>query len=469
MSKAMFNKDTCFHLIGIAGTAMAGVALLLKELGYQVQGSDSDIYPPMSTLLEENEIPCMMPFSIHNLPKNDKVVVIVGNAISRGNVELETALNLRLPIFSMPEIIRFLILMRREPIVVTGTHGKTTTTSLMTYTMKHCHRNVGYLIGGIPKDFQKNAYLGLDPIFVIEGDEYDTAYFDKRSKFLHYVPKIVILLNIEFDHSDIFQNIDEIERSFYRLILTIPENGLLIYFEEDERVSKVAQFARCKKISFGLENGDVHLFKDNSTESKIVFPDGRMYSYQLSLTGKHNLCNMLAVATTAFGIGLDMDLVIQSFQTFRGVIRRMDVIYQNDMIVIDDFGHHPTAIMKTLEGIKQKYPNRRILVAFDPRSNTSVRKFFQKEWVKTFALADRVWINQLHRLEKIPIQERLDREQLVHDLKCINVEATAVENSDQMLNEMLETVCKDDIVVFFSNGSFQGIKEKFVQYLKSKN
>lgn len=462
----IFPKNSSFHFLGIAGTAMAGAALLVKELGFFVQGSDEATYPPMSIFLEEQKIPVFTPYSEQNLPTSDDTYIVVGNAISRGNIELETALNRRLKLVSMPELLRFLILMPRKPIVISATHGKTTTTALTTHILHSCGINSGYLIGGISRDLNTNAALGTHPYFVIEGDEYDSAYFDKRSKFLHYVPYVVMILNIEFDHADIFNSIDEIELSFTRLINSIPSNGLLVYNIEDERVVKLAQKARCKKISFGLSSGDVScnhfLETSDGIEGIFTLSTNEMFNFKLPLSGTHNLMNFLAAVALCDDLKLPIDRVVRSVKTFKGVARRLEILYDKEITVIDDFGHHPTAVKSTIEGLRNKYKDRRLLVVLDPRSNTSVRRVLQDDWVEALSNSDIVWINQLHRIDKIPLNDRLDRVFLVNELSKKNVKSIAVSNVEQILSDLNTTFRQNDVIVFFSNGSFDGIKEKFI-------
>ncbi len=460
-----------YHFLGIAGTAMAGAALLMKEMGHTVSGSDEAIYPPMSTLLESQKIDIASPFAATNLPKWAYTAVI-GNALSRGNPELEAVLSHRDSYCSMAELLRWEILRKRHPIVITGTHGKTTTTSIVAHAMQEAGENPGFLVGGIPKNFEINARTGTGKWFVIEGDEYDTAFFDKRSKFLHYVPQIVVMLNLEFDHADIFANIEEIDLAFRRLVLTIPENGTLIVNAEDERLDKIAATARCHVLRFGVTDGDIWTEHAECTPTgwrvTAVLPNDDRIDFELPLSGRHNLMNALAALGVAYASNAKRDRFVAGLGTFKGVARRADVLCDGTVTLIDDFGHHPTAVATTIDGLRKTYPNRRILAAFDPRSNTSVRKFFQLEWAEALSRADISWIHQLHRLEKIPEADRLDRNQLVSDIMASGATAFACDQVDEIIAGILAEVRDRDVIVMFSNGAFGGLKERIAKDLTER-
>ncbi len=460
-----------YHFLGIAGTAMAGTALLMQELGHTVSGSDEAIYPPMSALLESKGIQVKSPFSENNLPDSPYTGVI-GNALSRGNVELEELLNKRDTYCSMAELLRWEILRKRMPIVVAGTHGKTTTTSIIAHALEAAKEKPGFLVGGIPSNFGVNAKLGKGEWFVIEGDEYDTAFFDKRSKFLHYLPEIAVLLNLEFDHADIFHNIEEIELAFRRLLLTVPARGTVVVNAEDERLVKIVENAPCKVLRFGVTDGDVWTERAVNNEhgwrGTVRLPDGNRFDFDLPLSGRHNLMNMLSAIGVAVAADIEIGRFIEGLQSFTGVARRADIVWDKEVTLIDDFGHHPTAVATTLEGLRKKYKGRRILCAFDPRSNTSVRNFFQNEWAEALGRADCVWIHELHRLEKIPVEERLNRAQLVSDIQATGHEAFATQNIQEIANGIMGKLKNEDVIVLFSNGAFGGLKDILTNELNKK-
>src|SRR5687768_6410316 len=413
----MFAEIRSVHFVGIGGTAMAAAAAAMQEKGFQVTGSDQNIYPPTSTFLAERKIDVRIGYGEQNLtPRPD--LVVIGNAISRGNVEAELVLERRLRYCSLPELLKEFFIRGKRSIVVSGTHGKTTTTSLLTWVFEHNGLNPSFLIGGIPNNFSQGARLTDSEWFIIEGDEYDTAFFDKRSKFVHYLPEIVIINNIEFDHADIFESLGAIQTSFKRLINIIPRNGQLLANGDDPNVAPLLSITHCPVKRFGLaEDNSIRAFnlKLAPTVSEFEIPS---FKFRMNLLGELNVRNALAVVACAKHCGLKNGQIQSAFDTFKGVKRRMEVRgIAGGVTVVDDFGHHPTAIRETLRALRVRYPGQRILAVFEPRSNTTRRNVFQTELVSAFADADSVVVSQVDRLDQLPISERLDPARLMSDLK----------------------------------------------------
>jgi UDP-N-acetylmuramate: L-alanyl-gamma-D-glutamyl-meso-diaminopimelate ligase len=488
------------HFVGMCGTAMASVAAMCRERGYAVTGSDENVYPPMSTFLEARGIRIMTGYRESNLDHKPDLVV-VGNAVTRGNPEVERLLDERWNYCSLPELVREFFIRGNHSIVVAGTHGKTTTTSLLAWVLESAGLSPGFLIGGIPVNFgcggrvcglvvplhEPDAHDGThpqplprgesprsspprrgsggsavvttqghgpsdqspitshQPFFVIEGDEYDTAFFDKRSKFVHYLPGTVILNNIEFDHADIFPDLAAVKRAFRQLVAVIPRRGLLIANGGDANVHEVVTGAQCRVRFF----------------TKADF-DG----FIIPLAGEHNQRNAAAVAVCAAESGLSREQIQQGFSTFRGVKRRMEVRGEAaGVTVIDDFAHHPTAIAETIRAIRAKYPHRRLWALFEPRSNTTRRNVFQRELAESLALADGVFIAQVHRLNALAESERLKPEQIIETLRRAGKVAEYSPDGDQIVTRLVPQLREHDVVAVFSNGKFDDIYEKLLARL----
>ena len=464
----MLKKIKHVHFIGICGTAMASVAALLKAQGFQVTGSDQDVYPPMSTFLEQNVIKIFSPYKPENLdPAPD--LVVVGNAISRGNPELEAALEQKLYYLSLPETLKEFCLRGKHNIVVTGTHGKTTTTSMVAWIFEATGRHPGYMIGGIPNNLERGAALGEGRHFIIEGDEYDTAFFDKRSKFLHYLPELVVINNIEFDHADIFASLDEIKLSFRRLVNIVPKNGMILVNADDPGALEVVKnsFAPVLEVGFS-ENAGLHIQNTRYGEDHSMF---RMLDHEFTvpMLGAFNVRNAAMAVAAAHFYQIPLPDIAGALGRFEGVHRRQEVRGEaGGVMLIDDFGHHPTAIRQTLESLRRRYAGRRLWAIFEPRSNTTRRAVFQKELGECFADADIVCISQVARLEQIPPAERLNPEKVVESIRRQGKAAHYLPGVD----EIVETVKRDskqgDVIVVFSNGGFGGIHEKLLRELAAK-
>lgn len=432
------------HFVGICGTAMASVAALCRERGFVVTGSDDNVYPPMSTFLESRGIQILTGYRESHLDANPDLIVI-GNAMRRGNPEVERTLDERRTMCSLPELIRHILLPNKRVIVVAGTHGKTTVTSLLAWVLESAGLNPGFLIGGIPNNFNGGARLGMGEWFVIEGDEYDTAFFDKRSKFVHYQPEIAILNNIEFDHADIFPDLASVKRAFRQLVAIVPRRGRIIANAADPNVLDVTSHALCELRFFSLAD---------------------LAGFDVPMPGNHNRINAAAVIACAASIGLSADQIQRGLSSFAGVKRRMEVRGERaGVTVIDDFAHHPTAIAETIHALRERYPNRRLWVLFEPRSNTTRRNVLQREITDALALADGVFIGRVDRLGELPPTERLNPELVVDTIRRAGKIAHYADNTATLLATLTPQLASGDVVAVFSNGKFDGIHEKLLASL----
>lgn len=458
----MFGEIRSVHFIGICGTAMASTAAALQARGYYVTGSDQNVYPPMSTFLAERNIQVMSPFNEQNLSSKPDLVVI-GNAISRGNPECEATLANRLRYCSLPDLLKGFFIHGKRSIVVAGTHGKTTTTSLLAWVFEHNGFAPSYLIGGIPNNLGQGAKFTDGSWFIIEGDEYDTAFFDKRSKFVHYLPEVVIINNLEFDHADIFENLVAVQTSFRRLINIVPRNGLILANGDEPNLRGLLDVTHCPVKRFGLG-------ESNDVRGAIVELTGGCSRFRISnaeftigLVGELNVRNALAVAACAQHCGLSDSQIQSAFDSFTGIKRRMEVRGESQGItVVDDFGHHPTAIAETLKALRVKFPGRRLWAVFEPRSNTTRRNVFQNELVSALSLADAIVIAQIARLDQIKPEERLDPEQLMKGLMATGKPAAYLPDVKSIVTHVLAERRAGDVVCVFSNGGFGGIHEKLL-------
>jgi len=444
---------------------MAGTAAAMRQKGFEVTGSDQGVYPPMSTFLEEQGIPVVNGYAEQNLAHKPDLVVI-GNAISRGNPEAEFALDHKLRYCSLAELLKEFFIRGKRSVVVAGTHGKTTTASLLTWVFEHAGLNPSYLIGGIPNNFRQGARFTDSEWFIIEGDEYDTAFFDKRSKFVHYLPEVVILNNLEFDHADIFEDLAAIQKSFSHLIRLVPRNGLLLANGDDPNLAPLLDVDYCPVKRMGL-GGDNAIRATNvklgATASEFELPSFR---FRINLAGELNVRNALAVVAAAKQCGLSNKQIQEGFQTFAGIKRRMEVRgIAGGVTVIDDFGHHPTAIRQTLKALRLRYAHEKLWAIFEPRSNTTRRRVFQAELVDAFADADAVVVSEVARLELLSEEERLDPARLMEDLKAAGKEAAYLPDVDSIVDHVARRAQGGDVICVFSNGGFGGIHGKLLQAL----
>jgi len=464
----MFTEIKSVHFVGIGGTAMASVAGAMKDKGFHVTGSDQNVYPPMSTYLAEKKIEVMNGYAEANLNHRPDLVVI-GNAISRGNPEAEVTLERKLRYCSLPELLKEYFIRGKRSLVVTGTHGKTTTTSLLTWVFEHNGLNPSFLIGGIPNNFSQGARFTDSEWFIVEGDEYDTAFFDKRSKFVHYLPEVVIMNNLEFDHADIFASLGDIQTAFRRLINLIPRNGQLLANGDDPNIAPLINVTHCPVKRFGLgEDNAVRAFnlKLGPTASEFETPSSK---FHLDLVGELNVRNALAVIACAKHCGLKNSQIQSAFSTFKGIKRRMEVRgISGGITVIDDFGHHPTAIRETLKALRLKFPSQKVWAVFEPRSNTTRRNVFQKDLASAFDDADAVIVSQVAKLEQLKAEERLNPEQLMKDIQGNGKPTAYLADVDVIVDHLGREAQGGDVVCVFSNGGFGGIHGKLLDRFKAR-
>jgi UDP-N-acetylmuramate: L-alanyl-gamma-D-glutamyl-meso-diaminopimelate ligase len=456
-----------FHFLGICGTAMASVAVALKERGFKVTGSDENVYPPMSTFLQQKGISLKEGYRAENIPP-DADVVVIGNAMRRGNPEVEAVLNRKLLYLSLPEVLKNYFLRGRHNLVVTGTHGKTTTTALLTWIMEKAGSKPGYVIGGLPKNLGQGARLNDSKYFVIEGDEYDSAFFDKRSKFIHYLPELLIINNIEFDHADIFKDLDEIKLSFRRLLNIVPRNGMVLVNGDDANCVEVAKDCLAQMIEVGFSKNCAQRIRDvafSADGSKFKLGDE---TFEIPLVGEFNVHNAAMAAMAARFYDVPKAKIDSAFKSFSGIARRQEVRGEaRGVKVIDDFGHHPTAIAQTLEALRHRYRGNRLWAVFEPRSNTTRRAIFQQRLPDALKLADGVFIAQVAKLEQIPEQERLDPERVVAMIAKAGRPAFYEQNADAIVDRIVPMLQPSDVVAVFSNGGFDNIHEKLLTRLSS--
>ena len=445
---------------------MASVAAALKERGFAITGSDQGIYPPMSTFLEERGIEAR-PFDEANLAHKPDLVVI-GNAISRGNPEAEYALEHKLAYCALPELLKHQFLRGKRSLVVCGTHGKTTTASLLAWLLEHNGLNPSFLIGGIPNNLGQGARFTDSEWCVLEGDEYDTAFFDKRSKFVHYLPEAVVINNLEFDHADIFGSLAEIQTSFQRLINIIPRNGLLLANGDEPNLLPLTGVGHCPVRHFGLGNDcDAQADQLLFSESGSTFRLGSA-QFRISMIGELNVRNALAALLMARYAGLSDEQIQAGFDTFEGIRRRMEIRGEvNGVTVIDDFAHHPTAIRETLKALSRRFPERRVWAIFEPRSNTTRRNHFQIELAEALRLAQRVVVAEVARLEQVPPEERLNPAQLMADIRAAGVETDYLPTADEIVAHVVPQAQPGDILCVLSNGGFDNIHQKLIDALEA--
>lgn len=465
----MENKH--YHLIGICGTAMASLAGMLVKQGHKVTGSDENVYPPMSLELERLGIPVCQGYRPENL-SGPPDVIVVGNAITRGNPELEAVLNGKMHYTSMAAVVEENFIRGRHSIVVAGTHGKTTTTSLMAWALEQAGASPSFLIGGVAENFNASFHLSDSRYFVIEGDEYDTAYFDKGPKFMHYLPDTVILNNVEFDHADIYRDIEAVKFAFSRLINLIPGRGQLIAGWDSELVRELAPRAFCPVESFGVEQGarwraeDVDFSAADTTFS--VHVEGREFGrYRTQLAGMFNVRNCLGVIAACEVLGLDRKAVADSIAGFKSVKRRLEVRGEiHGVTVIDDFAHHPTAVRETLLAARARYPKRRVIAIFEPRSYTAQIKLFQQQFEDALAVADEIIIARLFHPERYSEETAISPIEILESLSARGREAQYIATPDEIVGNLVPRLRSGDVIVIMSNGSFGGIHDKMLDALR---
>ncbi|MDP3937272.1 MAG: UDP-N-acetylmuramate--L-alanine ligase [Deltaproteobacteria bacterium] len=458
------------HLIAVAGTGMGALACMLAASGRAVTGSDQAVYPPMSNQLERAGIRIMEGYRLENLSHRPDLVV-VGNAMSRGNPEIEALLESGIPYVSMPEALRLYFFAGKHPVVVAGTHGKTTTTSLAASVLAHAGRDPSLLVGGIARDFDGGFRLGMGEAFVLEGDEYDTAFFDKEPKFLHYAPRTAILTSVEFDHADIYRDLDHVREAFRRFVATIPEAGLLAVCADDPEARAIAQGASCRVLPYGLSEGSALRGKVREigpvlTRFEAEREGTPLGEFAIPLPGAHNVRNALGVLAACLELGLGVNEIRAGLARFGGVARRQEVRGEaGGVLVIDDFAHHPTAIRETVAAIRARYPARRLWALFEPRSNTSRRNVHQKEYVDALEGADVTIIAGVENPGKIPDAERLSPDRIAADLRDRGRDAHYIGQVEEIVAYASENARKGDVLLVMSNGGFGGIHQKLLAAL----
>jgi UDP-N-acetylmuramate: L-alanyl-gamma-D-glutamyl-meso-diaminopimelate ligase len=468
-----------YHLIGIAGTAMASVAGLLQTAGHQVTGSDEGVYPPMSDLLHSLGIEVRIGYAPENLvPRPD--VVIVGNAISRGNAELEAVLDERIPYTSAAVTVKEEFLRGRWSLAVAGTHGKTTTTSLLAWALESAGLNPSFLIGGVAENFGTSFRLTDSPYFVVEADEYDTAYFDKAPKMWHYLPDVAVVNNVEFDHADIYRDEEAYRFAFSRFVNLIPRRGTLVAGWDSPLVRELAAASLAPVESFGYEGGeggppprwtarDVTFSEDGSRFT--VLHDGAEWGRVVTpLAGAFNVRNCLATIAAAHAVGADRDGVLEGLRTFRSVRRRMEVRGEiGGVTVVDDFAHHPTAVRETIRAIRQRFAGRRVIALFEPRSYTTQRREFEAAYVDALAEADRIVLAGLFHPERYTAETGIDPERMVDAWRQRGLDARYLASADEIVREITPSLQPGEVVLIMSNGGFGGIQEKLLAALAGRS
>jgi UDP-N-acetylmuramate: L-alanyl-gamma-D-glutamyl-meso-diaminopimelate ligase len=472
------NGKKHIHLIGICGTAMASLAGMLKQRGFHVTGSDAAAYPPMSDFLRELGISVAQPFDANNLnPRPD--LVVVGNAMSRGNVELEDVLDQRIPFCSLPQLLHDEFLRGKEVLVVAGTHGKTTTTSMLAWIFHSAGLQPSFLIGGIAENFGSSFHLGAGQYFILEGDEYDTAFFDKGPKFLHYFPDSIILTSVEFDHADIYKDLEAVETAFKRLVNLIPRRGRIVAFDgftgeatESPSLDRCLAKAFCPVERYGAGSQANWKVTDLRFEPArttwTVLLDGQPWAdLEFPLAGEYNVWNATAAAALASSCGIPKEAIAAALKTFKSVKRRLEVKAQvNGITIVDDFAHHPTAIAGTLKALRARYPGARLWAILEPRSNTLRRRVLQSDLARSLAQADEVIVAGVFRSEAVPESERLELPALAAEIERNGRRARLLADADAIVHTIAPEMRSGDVVAILSNGGFGGIYEKLPARLR---
>lgn len=460
------------HLMGICGTGMASLAGMLKSQGYKVTGSDQNVYPPMSDFLRSLAIPVMEGYWAENLAVQPDLV-IVGNVITRLNPEAVELSRRKIHYLSMPQALRVFAMEGKRKVVVCGTHGKTTTTSLIAWILDRGGKDPGFMIGGMPVNFGENFRIGEGPFFVIEGDEYDTAFFDKGPKFLHYDPTIAVITSIEYDHADIYRDLEHVVESFRKFISLLPPEGTLIINGDDPLVLAEAASAKCPVITYGFGEssewraGEV-LYEGSMTHFGVLRSGKSVMTVGTKLYGKHNISNLLSSIALAEALQIRREDLLEAVASFRGVKRRQEIKGEvGEILVLDDFAHHPTAVKETIRAVRERFGNRRLVAVFEPRSNSSRTRVFQKAYAESFAVADLILIPAPPFPEKTEPSKRFSSEELAEDLCRRGLEAVYCRNTDLLLAEILRRCRAGDVVLFMSNGSFDGLPDRVLKALEN--
>jgi len=458
------------HLIAICGTGMGALGSMLKDMGFDVTGSDEKVYPPMSEFLSGKGIKIVEGFSEKNVSHGPDLV-IVGNAVSKDNSEVVGMHQMGLNFCSMPQAVNRFVAAGKKPLVITGTHGKTTTASILAWILQDAGLDPSFMIGGILKNFGSNYRFGNGQHVVIEGDEYDTAYFDKGPKFLHFHPQMAVLTSVEFDHADIFHDLDHVKRTFKGFICGLSGSSLLLTYDGDKNVAGLIDSANCRIENYGKNKSSPWRLGPISVESpwttfEIIKNNEPFATFKTRLFGEHNLLNALAVVAVADHLKIPLQIIAGALETFEGIKRRQEIRGEKRQItVIDDFAHHPTAVRETVRAVKSVHSNGRLIAVFEPRTNTSMRSIFQNEYPQSFEMADLICIRQPPLLKKIPAGQRFSSRQLVNDLKRRGKDAHYFPDTDAIIEFLSTTARPQDLILIMSNGGFDNIHERLLKAL----
>jgi len=461
------------HISGVCGTATASLAGLLKAKGHEVTGSDQDVYPPMSDELARMGVPVASPYAESNIP-NEAELVVIGNALSRGNPEVEAVLDAKRRYTSQAALLADEFLRDRISIVVAGTHGKTTTTSMLTHVLRHAGFDPSFLIGGVSLDLGTSYGLGAGRHFVVEGDEYDTAFFDKRPKFVHYLPDIAIIGNVEFDHADIYPDLAAVQTAFTRLMSVVPRRGQLIAGIESPALREILPRAKSRVATFGLGEESLAswqaravLLSSHGAAFDVFHEGGVMGRIAMSASGRHNVRNALAATIAAIEAGVSFDRITAAFADFRGVKRRLELRGEvRGVSVYDDFAHHPTAVRETIAALRSRLlAGERLITVFEPRSYTSRTRVFEKDFARAFATSDEVLIAAAHLPGKVPEAERISEETLVASINAAGGKARFVPEVGEIVTDLAQNLSSGDHVLILSNGGFGAIHQRLLDAL----
>ncbi|MEE4243024.1 MAG: UDP-N-acetylmuramate:L-alanyl-gamma-D-glutamyl-meso-diaminopimelate ligase [Desulfopila sp.] len=464
------NHIKTIHLMGICGTGMAALAGMLQQSGYIITGSDAQVYPPMSHFLQQIGIDAMEGYRAQNLAHKPDLVV-VGNVITKKNPEAQALAKNGLPYLSFPQALAEFFIRSHTSIVVAGTHGKTTTCSLLASALFHAGLDPSFMIGGIVKEFSGNNRIGQGPYFIAEGDEYDTAFFDKESKFLHYRPHMAIITSIEFDHADIFTDLNQIKNAFRKFVGLLPADGLIIAHLDDKNVAEVVAEAPCRVEGYGFDAENQWNLSDLQTSAQTtsfsVRYKEKVFPLSIPLSGKHNCLNALAVTAILHHTGISFDMVEHCLSKFSGVKRRQEIRgIVGGITVIDDFAHHPTAVKETLAGLKAAFPGKRLVAVFEPRTNSSRRAVFQKEYAEAFNSADLVLLREPQPLQNVAADDHFSCSKLAQDIRQSKHAAWSFQTTAEMLDHLIQHLRSGDVVAILSNGGFDNIHERLLARLQ---
>ncbi len=458
------------HLIAVCGSAMGAMACMLKDMGFKITGSDHAVYPPMSDFLLSKGIEIADGFHKKNMA-HDPDLVIVGNAVTKENPEAKEMFRKGLHFCSMPQAVNHFFAKDKKTFLLTGTHGKTTISSVLAWIFHKAGLDPSFMIGGILKDFNSNYRLGKGDVIVIEGDEYDTAFFDKGPKFLHYPPEMAVLTSIEFDHADIFRDLDHVKDAFHAFISGISRDSTLFAYDNDENISELICDAPCRVARYGRNPNSPWQLDQVAVRPPwmtfSVLKSGKPFAeFRTRMVGEHNLLNILSAIAIADGVGISTGAIAGAMETFQGIRRRQDVRGQKRGItVMDDFAHHPTAVRETVRAVKPFYPDGCLIAVFEPRTNSSMRKVFQEVYPHSFDAADMVCIRKPSRLDKVPEAERFSSEKLVADLEKLGKDAHHFPDTESVMEFLVETASPGDVVLIMSNGGFDNIHERLLEKL----